>query len=121
MDPARCDKRSGVLAHLMQAGGWSRAEPTGAWSYSGKNGNTSRVDHALFRGSVQVSSAGYVAESLAPQHTDHAALIIERARPVPLPTLRALGVGASGIRRLTNDRWESNARMIVRTCPRRGR
>ena len=77
VDPSRSDRRSRVLSTLMQEGGWARAEPIGAWSYAGRNGNTSRVDHALFRGSVQVSSARYVVEPFAPEHTDHAALVIE--------------------------------------------
>ena len=77
VDAARSDKRSRVLATLMQAGGWAQAEPVGAWSYSGQNGNTSRVDHALFRGAVQVTAAEYVAKPFAPKYTDHAALVVE--------------------------------------------
>ncbi len=77
VDPARSDRRSQVLSTLMHAGGWARAEPEGAWSYSGQNGNTSRVDHALFRGAVQVTTSRYVAEPFVPEHTDHAALVID--------------------------------------------
>jgi endonuclease/exonuclease/phosphatase family metal-dependent hydrolase len=77
VDPARSDRRARVLASLMEAGAWMRIEPMGSWSYMGRGGRTSRIDHVLFRGPVRATAARYVPEPFVPLHTDHAALVAE--------------------------------------------
>jgi endonuclease/exonuclease/phosphatase family metal-dependent hydrolase len=77
VDPARRNRRARVLATLMEAGDWRRIEPTGSWSYTGRGGISSRLDHLLFRDTVRVTAARYVSEPFVPAHTDHAALVAE--------------------------------------------
>ena len=68
--------------------GWSVVTPTEGWSYMGKRGNTSRIDHALLSPGLVAKEAGYVAEAggmvLAAKHppaySDHAVLVIDAVR-----------------------------------------
>lgn len=76
-DPGRQRKRGRVLETLMCTGGWRRTDAVGDWSYKGNNGSTSRVDHILSRGEVNVLSARYVTDPFVPAHTDHAALLAD--------------------------------------------
>lgn len=76
-DPSRQKKWDRVLDKLVSAGDWSRKEIEGPWSYRGNNGATSRVDHVLARGNVRVVAAKYVDVPFVPQHTDHAALLVD--------------------------------------------
>jgi endonuclease/exonuclease/phosphatase family metal-dependent hydrolase len=78
-DPGRPRKWDRVLETLMQCGGWHRTNADGDWSYKGNNGSTSRVDHVLSRGKVNILSARYVTDPFVPAHTDHAALLAEIA------------------------------------------
>jgi hypothetical protein len=79
-DPGRNKARDRVLGKLISAGGWARAEPDGAWSYMGKNGNSSRVDQVVFRGPVKGARATYVVEPFWPTHSDHAAIVVDLER-----------------------------------------
>lgn len=79
-DPSRPRKWDRVLMELQDAGGWTRPDIEGDWSYRGNNGSTSRVDHVLVRNGITVSSARYVPEPFVGNHTDHAALLVEVVR-----------------------------------------
>ena len=64
------------------ADGWSVVTPAEGWSYMGKKGHTSRIDHALLSPGLVATEARYEAEAdgvvLAgkhpPAYTDHAVL-----------------------------------------------
>jgi hypothetical protein len=56
----------------------------GAWSYRSGSGRSSTVDHLFTRGSIEVQSVRYEAEPFVDAGlTDHAALVVEVARPGP--------------------------------------
>lgn len=77
-DLRRARRRDLVLQDLIDHGGW-RLMTTGNLgdSYFGKNGTKSRVDHLLTRGNVRVTGIEYVAAGIAPNHSDHAALVVD--------------------------------------------
>lgn len=79
-DPGRPRKWDGVLATLELSGRWTRPDIDGDWSYQGRNGSSSRVDHVLTRNDVKVLSARYVPEPFVPAFTDHAALVVDVSR-----------------------------------------
>ena len=64
--------------------GWSVVTPAEGWSYMGRKGHTSRIDHALLSAGLVATDAQYVAEAdgvvLAgkhpPAYSDHAVLVV---------------------------------------------
>ena len=64
---------------------WSVVTPAEGWSYMGKKGHTSRIDHALLSPGLVAAEARYVAEAdgvvLAgkhpPAYSDHAVLVVD--------------------------------------------
>ena len=65
--------------------GWNVVTPDEGWSYMGKKGNTSRIDHGLLSPGLVATEARYVAEAdgvvLAgkhpPAYSDHAVLVVD--------------------------------------------
>jgi endonuclease/exonuclease/phosphatase family metal-dependent hydrolase len=78
-DLSRTGKRDRVLPTLVGAGGWTLADADGEWSYRGRNGTQSSVDHLLVRNGLHILSARYESDPFVPKFTDHAALIAEVA------------------------------------------
>ncbi len=76
-DPSRNRKWDRVLDTLVETGSWLRSDIEGDWSYRGNNGSTSKVDHVITRGGVMTTTAQYIADSIAPAHTDHAAVLAD--------------------------------------------
>jgi hypothetical protein len=77
-DLRRARRQDLVLQDLIDHGGW-RLMTKGDLgdSYFGKNRTKSRVDHLLTRGNVRVQAIGYAADGIAPDHSDHAALVAD--------------------------------------------
>jgi endonuclease/exonuclease/phosphatase family metal-dependent hydrolase len=87
-DP-RVPKRLGThhLNSLKQAG-WKLPDPEGEWSFIGKGGQTSRLDHALISPSVTFNKAEYfpsvpeyIFASPKGKLSDHAPLVLDISRP----------------------------------------
>lgn len=77
-DLRRARRQDLVLQDLIDHGGWQlRTNGDLGDSYFGKNGTRSRVDHLLTRGNVRVQAIEYVAAGIAPDHSDHAALVAD--------------------------------------------
>jgi len=65
--------------------GWSVVTPDEGWSYMGKKGNTSRIDHALLSPGVEVVEARYTTDACGfilagkhpPSYSDHAVLVVD--------------------------------------------
>ena len=78
IDPSRCRRRDQKPLKLLGEAGWRHASAEGSWSYRGRAGVTSSVDHVFVRGEVEVVSARYGAEGIAGVGPlDHAALVVE--------------------------------------------
>jgi len=64
--------------------GWSVVTPEEGWSYMGKRGHTSRIDHALLSSGLEAVGSRYVAEvdgavlagKQLPAYSDHAVLVV---------------------------------------------
>ena len=73
--------------------GWSVVTPAEGWSYMGKTGNTSRIDHTLLSPGLVATEARYVAEAdgvvLAGKYpaaySDHAVIVIDAEMRVNRP------------------------------------
>jgi endonuclease/exonuclease/phosphatase family metal-dependent hydrolase len=76
-DPGRTGKRDRVLSTLVEAGAWTLADADGDWSFSGKNGTQSKIDHLLVRNGIEIQAARYESSPFVPRFTDHTALIAE--------------------------------------------
>ena len=78
IDPSRGRRRDQEPLKLLREAGWRHAPADGSWSYRGRTGVTSTVDHVFVRGGVAVVRARYVAEGIAGVGpVDHAALVVE--------------------------------------------
>jgi endonuclease/exonuclease/phosphatase family metal-dependent hydrolase len=82
-DPAMRNWR-GLLLASYATDGWTVAAPAEGWSYIGKTGHTSRIDHALLSPGLVATSARYVTEvdgyafaGTTGALSDHAVLVVD--------------------------------------------
>ena len=78
IDPQRQRRRDQKPLAMLQRAGWSWHKADGDWSYKGRTGATSSVDHLFVRGEVEVVSARYVVDgAFGVGPVDHAALVVD--------------------------------------------
>ncbi len=75
-DPANPSSRHARPRTICAEAGWRFCTPEGAWSYLGTN-RSSRIDHAATREPCTIEQARYLSSGIVPDHTDHAAIMIE--------------------------------------------
>jgi hypothetical protein len=76
-DPERANRRDLRMMKFADRNSLRVTSGSSGPSYIGKNGTTSRVDHALTSGNIDILNAEYLTEGIVPEHTDHAALLVE--------------------------------------------
>ncbi len=80
IDPSRGRRRDQEPLRQLREAGWRHAPAGGGWSFQGRNGTGSAVDHVFVRDGVEVVLARYVAEGIiGVGPVDHAALVVDLA------------------------------------------
>jgi hypothetical protein len=80
-----CDATAGCLAPLRTQG-WTVATPLSGWSFRGKNGSESAIDHALLTPALASGGAAYLSSfaGLDASYSDHAVLMLDVVEAVDL-------------------------------------
>lgn len=83
-DPTQPGPKHRVATTACSSAGWTFAQPLGEWSYRSHTGRTTRIDHLMTR-NLGVDGVRYEHAGIAPDFTDHAALIATIRPPATPP------------------------------------